>query len=55
MAEAKAGKSVRQIAEELGAEIYRQNSRYCPGFLPEELRTLLVKQSLQHEGIGIDS
>ena len=51
MAETKAGKPVRQIAEELGAEIHRQTPLLPLDFFQKNCG-LLVKQSLKHEGLG---
>ena len=46
----KAGKSVRQIAEELGAEVYEKTPLLPLEFFQKNCG-LLVKQSLRHEGL----
>ena len=51
VAEAAAGKPVRQIAEELGAEIHAQAAVLPLDFFQKNCG-LLVKQSLKQEGIG---
>jgi len=51
VAEARSGKSVRQIAEELGSEIYRQAPLLPLDFFQKNCG-LLVKQSLRHAGIA---
>ncbi len=48
--EAKAGKSVRQIAEELGGNVY-ENTQLLPLEFFQKNCGLLVKQSLRHEGL----
>jgi len=50
VAEARAGSSVRQIAEQLGAEIYRHTQLMPLDFFQKNCG-FLVKQSLRHEGI----
>jgi glyoxylase-like metal-dependent hydrolase (beta-lactamase superfamily II) len=50
VAETKAGKTVRQIAEELGAEIHRQAPILPLDFFQKNCGGL-VKQSLKHEGL----
>jgi glyoxylase-like metal-dependent hydrolase (beta-lactamase superfamily II) len=50
IAEAKAGKPARQLAEELGAEVY-QKTQLLPLDFFQKSCGLLVKQSLRHEGI----
>jgi glyoxylase-like metal-dependent hydrolase (beta-lactamase superfamily II) len=50
VAQAKAGKPVRQIAEELGAEIHRQTPLLPLDFFQKNCG-LLVKQSLKHAGL----
>jgi len=50
---AKAGKSVRQIAEELGAEVYEQTPLLPLEFFQKNCG-LLVKQSLRHEGMSAE-
>jgi glyoxylase-like metal-dependent hydrolase (beta-lactamase superfamily II) len=49
--ETKAGRSVRQIAEQLGSEVY-EKSRLLPLEFFQKNCGLLVKQSLRHEGIS---
>ena len=51
--EAKAGKSVRQIAEQLGSEIH-QKTQLLPLDFFQKNCGLMVKQSLKHEGISLD-
>jgi 2-aminobenzoylacetyl-CoA thioesterase len=51
--QSKSGKPVRQIAEELGAEIYRQVPLLPLDFFQKNCG-LLVKQSLKHEGISAE-
>jgi len=51
--EAKAGKSARQIAEALGAEVHEKTQLLPLGFFQKNCG-LLVKQSLRHEGISAD-
>jgi len=53
MAEAGSGKSVRQIAEQLGSEVYAKTPLLPVEFFQKNCG-LLVKQSLGHEGISID-
>jgi len=52
VAAARSGRGVREIAEELGSEVFEKT----PGWLPLEFFqkncNLLVKQSLKHEGIA---
>jgi len=48
--ETQAGKSVRQIAEQLGSEVY-ERSQLLPLEFFQKNCGLLVKQSLEHEGI----
>jgi glyoxylase-like metal-dependent hydrolase (beta-lactamase superfamily II) len=50
VAESKAGKAVRQLAEELGAEIHRQAPLLPLDFFQKNCG-LLVKQSLKHAGL----
>ena len=50
VAQSKAGKSVRQLAEELGAEIHRQTPLLPLDFFQKNC-SLLVKQSLKHAGL----
>ena len=52
VAEAKAGKPVREIAEALGAEIY-QKTQLLPLDFFQKNCGVLVKQSLRHEGITV--
>jgi len=52
VAQAKAGKSLRQIAEELGTEAYNQTPLLPVDFFQKNCG-LLVKQSLRHAGIEI--
>jgi glyoxylase-like metal-dependent hydrolase (beta-lactamase superfamily II) len=52
LVETKAGKSVRQIAEQLGAEIHRQMPVLPLDFFQKNCG-VMVKQSLKHEGLGI--
>jgi len=49
----KAGKSVREIAEQLGSEIYEKTSLLPLDFYQKNCG-LLVKQSLKHEGMSED-
>ena len=51
VAEARSGKPLRQIAEELGAEIHRQAPVLPLDFFQKNCG-LLVKQSLKHEGLS---
>jgi glyoxylase-like metal-dependent hydrolase (beta-lactamase superfamily II) len=53
VAEAKAGKAVRQIAETLGDEIHRQVPLLPLDFFQKNCG-LLVRQSLRHEGIAVE-
>lgn len=53
VAEAGSGKSVRQIAEQLGAEVYEKIPLLPREFFQKNCG-LLVKQSLVHEGISIE-
>ncbi len=50
VAEARSGKPVRQIAEELGGEIHRQAPLLPLDFFQKNCG-LLIKQSLKHEGL----
>ena len=54
VAKAKAGASVQEIAEELGADIY-DRTRQLPLDFFQKNCALLVKHSLKHEGMGIDA
>lgn len=54
VAAAKAGTSVQEIAAELGADIYAKTGQLSLDFF-EKNCALLVKNSLRHEGIEIDS
>lgn len=49
-----AGKSAREIAEALGAEVHEKTQLLPLEFFQKNC-ALLVKQSLAHEGIGLDS
>jgi len=49
----KAGKPVRQLAEELGAEVYAKTQLLPLDFFQKNCG-LLIKQSLRHEGIRKD-
>lgn len=51
--ERKAGKSVRQIAEQLGSEIFEKTKNLPVDFFQKNCG-ILVKQSLRHEGISLD-
>ncbi len=51
VAETKAGKPARQLAEELGAEIHGQTPLLPLDFFQKNCG-LLVKQSLKHEGLS---
>lgn len=51
--EAKSGKSVRQIAEQLGSEVYEKTPLLPLDFFQKNCG-VLVKQSLRHEGISVD-
>jgi glyoxylase-like metal-dependent hydrolase (beta-lactamase superfamily II) len=53
VAEAKAGKTLRQIAEQLGAEVH-QNTQLLPLDFFQKSCGLLVKQSLKSEGIHLE-
>ena len=53
VAEAKAGRPVRQIAEQLGAEVHARTQLMPLEFFQKNCG-LLVKLSLRHEGIGAD-
>lgn len=53
VAEARAGKPVRQIAEQLGEEVY-QKTQLLPVEFFQKSCSLLVKQSLGHEGMAAD-
>jgi glyoxylase-like metal-dependent hydrolase (beta-lactamase superfamily II) len=53
LAEAQSGKGVRQIAEELGSEIFRQAPLLPLDFFQKN-SGLLVKQSLRHAGIALE-
>ena len=53
VAEARTGKPARGIAEALGAEIHEKTQLLPLGFFQKNC-ALLVKQSLQHEGISTD-
>ncbi len=54
VAKARSGASVREIAEELGADIHARTGQLSLGFFQKNC-ALLVKQSLQHEGIETDA
>ena len=51
--ETKAGKSIRQIAEQLGSELYQKLPLLPLDFFQKNC-ALIVKQSLKHEGIDVD-
>ncbi len=51
--EANAGKPTRQIAEELGSEIYEKSPLLPEDFFQKNCG-LMVKQSLRHEGISVE-
>jgi len=51
--EARAGRSVRQIAEQLGTEVHQKAPLLSVDFFQKNCG-LLVKQSLKHEGISLD-
>jgi 2-aminobenzoylacetyl-CoA thioesterase len=51
--EAKSGKSVREIAEQLGSDVYQQSPLLTVDFFQRNCG-LLVKQSLAHEGIELE-
>ena len=53
LGETQAGKSVRQIAEQLGSEVYEKTQLLPVEFFQKNCG-LLVKQSLRHEGISPD-
>jgi len=53
VAQARDGKTVRQIAEPLGAEIHKQTPVLPLDFFQKNCG-LLVKQSLRHEGIAVE-
>jgi len=53
VAEAKAGRPLRQIAEQLGAEVHARTQLMPLEFFQKNCG-LLVKLSLRHEGIGAD-
>jgi len=53
VSETKAGKPARQIAEELGSEVY-QKTQLLPLDFFQKSCGLLVKQSLRHEGLSAD-
>jgi glyoxylase-like metal-dependent hydrolase (beta-lactamase superfamily II) len=54
VAKAQAGASVQEIAEELGGDVYERTRQLTLDFFHKNC-ALLVKQSLQHEGIGVES
>ena len=54
VAEARAGKTPRQIAEQLGSEVYERTQLLPLDFFQKNCG-ILVKQSLRHEGIGAES
>ena len=51
--EANSGKSVREIAEQLGSDVHQQSSVLTVDFFQKNCG-LLVKQSLAHEGIELE-
>ncbi len=51
--EVKSGKSVRQLAEQLGSEVYQKKPLLPLDFFQKNCN-LLVKQSLGHEGISVE-
>jgi len=51
--EARSGKAVREIAEQLGMEVYEKTQLLPPDFFQKNCG-LLVKLSLRHEGISMD-
>jgi glyoxylase-like metal-dependent hydrolase (beta-lactamase superfamily II) len=51
--EVKSGKPARQIAEQLGSEVYEKTPLLPLDFFQKNCN-LLVKQSLKHEGIALD-
>jgi 2-aminobenzoylacetyl-CoA thioesterase len=53
VAAVRAGKPVRQLAEELGAEVYQKTQMLPLDFFQKNCG-LLVKQSLAHEGIRVE-
>jgi len=53
VAEAKAGKGIREIAEQLGAEAHERTQLLPLEFFQKNCG-VLVKQSLEHEGIRVD-
>ncbi|MCY3023654.1 MAG: MBL fold metallo-hydrolase [Planctomycetota bacterium] len=53
ISEAKAGKPVRQIAEQLGSEVY-QKTQLLPLDFFQKNCGLLAKLSLRHEGMSVD-
>ena len=53
VADARAGKSVREIAEALGAEVHAKTQLLPLDFFQKNC-ALLVKQSLKHEGIALE-
>lgn len=53
VAQARAGKSVREIAGELGAQVYEKTQLLPLDFFQKNC-SLLVKQSLRHEGMTAD-
>ena len=54
VAEARAGKTPRQIAEQLGSEVHERTQLLPLDFFQKNCG-VLVKQSLRHEGIGAQS
>ncbi len=54
VAKAESGTSVREIAKELGADVYEKTGQLSRGFFQKNCE-LLVKNSLRHEGIEIES
>jgi len=53
LAEARAGKGVRQIAEELGSEVYQMTQLLPLDFFQKNCG-LLVKHSLKHAGVSVE-
>jgi len=53
IAEANAGRTIRQIAEQLGTEVYEKTQLLPVAFFQKNCG-MLVKQSLRHEGMGPD-
>ena len=49
----KAGKSPREIAETLGSEVYKKTQLMPEDFFQKNC-SFLVKNSLRHEGIGVE-